>query len=826
MSQFPRFALIPQRPRKTSHKAFFARCRNMLASGLAALLFLVPLSFSTSAQESSGPKAPFSANGDSFILYRSENGEAVCRPATLAERSGMRGIEGRNLGLHPITHVNRELDSNSGTPSGGTNAVTATNLTIVLVATSQLDSFPDAKAAFIRAAAAWEAQIQSPVTIYVNVDYGPTDFGQPWDAGVLGATSSPSISSAYSTVRSNLITTASTAAETSLYSSLPASAVPTDLGNVSNVSVSSSIARAIGLLPANAASTDTRSSIGFNSTFQYDFDPSNGISSGRTDFEAVATHEIGHALGFVSRAGGTSLTAPTIWDLFRFRTGTTLGSFNTAQRIMTASGLQYFYAGSAEVALSTGGPNGDATGGDGNQSSHWKQASLNGGVYVGIMDPRIPAGVRRPITANDTVALNFLGFNLDNSNPPPPPPPPPAAPTNDNLASAQSLSGCSGSAAGTNVSATKEAGEPNHANNIGGKSVWYRWQSPSSSSVNITTAGSDFDTTLGVYTVNAQGTLALIAQNDDVNTNGGIYTSTVTFNATAGTTYMIAVDGYNDGSGAENGNITLNWSASNCTLPSNPIDGASFFVSQHYQDFLGRTADAGGLQYWSEQITGNSSNAPSPCVQGDTICENVRRISVSAAFFVENEFQRTGGFVYRFYAASYGTRPTYQQFNSDRALVFEGTGLEARKQAFAAAWIQRPEFIAAYPASLNTADSFVDAILLKVLTNSGVDLSSQRASLLNDYVVGGRAQVVRSVADNATFAQAEYNAAFVSMQYFGYLKRNPDDGGYNFWLGILNDRVPNNYRAMVCAFLTSTEYQQRFGTTITRSNNDCSFVGP
>jgi hypothetical protein len=174
---------------------------------------------------------------------------------------------------------------------------------------------------------------------------------------------------------------------------------------------------------------------------------------------------------------------------------------------------------------------------------------------------------------------------------------------------------------------------------------------------------------------------------------------------------------------------------------------------------------------------------------------------------------------------SYGTRPTFVQFKTDRALVFEGDGLEARKQSFAAAWVQRPEFLAKYPASLS-GSAFIDALLLTVQQNSGVNLSAQKASLLNDFNTGGRARVVRSVADNATLAQAEFNAAFVLMQYFGYLQRNPDDGGYQFWLGILNDRVPNNFRAMVCAFLTSAEYQQRFGSTVTRSNSDCAFVGP
>lgn len=60
------------------------------------------------------------------------------------------------------------------------------------------------------------------------------------------------------------------------------------------------------------------------------------------------------------------------------------------------------------------------------------------------------------------------------------------------------------------------------------------------------------------------------------------------------------------------------------------------------------------------------------------------------------------------------------------------------------------------------------------------------------------------------------------MQYFGYLRRDPDQGGYDFWLNVLENREPNNYRGMVCSFITSAEYQQRFGNTVTRINQDCS----
>ncbi len=85
-----------------------------------------------------------------------------------------------------------------------------------------------------------------------------------------------------------------------------------------------------------------------------------------------------------------------------------------------------------------------------------------------------------------------------------------------------------------------------------------------------------------------------------------------------------------------------------------------------------------------------------------------------------------------------------------------------------------------------------------------------------------RAQVLLDVIEIQEFKDREYNPAFVLMQYFGYLRRDPDQGGYLFWLDVLNNHEPNNFRGMVCAFLTSAEYQLRFGSSVTRSNQDCS----
>ncbi|HEY0407507.1 MAG TPA: DUF4214 domain-containing protein [Pyrinomonadaceae bacterium] len=269
------------------------------------------------------------------------------------------------------------------------------------------------------------------------------------------------------------------------------------------------------------------------------------------------------------------------------------------------------------------------------------------------------------------------------------------------------------------------------------------------------------------------------------------------------------------------GALTVDFPEASAT--ANPIDDAQFFVRQHYLDFLNRQPDAGGLQYWSEQITGNATNTPPPCAAGDRACENNRRAQVSAAFFVENEFQQTGYFVYRLYKASFNRQPTFNEFSADRAKVSGGSDTEAKKQALADEWTQRPAFLALYPTTLSP-EQFVNKLFdTAQLFPYTAERNQLAADLRNN--VKTRAQVLRAVIEITEFVNREYNPAFVLMQYFGYLKRNADPGGYQFWLDVVNNRVTNNYLAMVCAFITSTEYQQRFGPVITHSNSDCSTVG-
>jgi CubicO group peptidase (beta-lactamase class C family) len=263
----------------------------------------------------------------------------------------------------------------------------------------------------------------------------------------------------------------------------------------------------------------------------------------------------------------------------------------------------------------------------------------------------------------------------------------------------------------------------------------------------------------------------------------------------------------------------------------NPIEGDSFFVRQHYLDFLGREPESAGLEFWRNNIAVCGS---------DMGCRDVKKINTSAAFFLSMEFQGTGYFAQRLYKASYGDATStsnvdgthqiavpairFNEFLAETAALGQGvivgqdgwaTVLENNKQAFTAAFVERSRFLSALPATMTPAD-FVDALNRN---SGGRLLQPERDQLVNDLASGvkSRAQVLRAVADDEDLIRAELNRAFVLMQYFGYLRRNPNDPqdtdhtGYDFWLTKLN-RFNGDYAnaEMVKAFLDSGEYRARF----------------
>jgi hypothetical protein len=243
----------------------------------------------------------------------------------------------------------------------------------------------------------------------------------------------------------------------------------------------------------------------------------------------------------------------------------------------------------------------------------------------------------------------------------------------------------------------------------------------------------------------------------------------------------------------------------------NPLDQPQFFVRQHYLDFLSRDADSDGLNYWT---------GPLNSCAGNVLCLNHAHTSVSAAFFISLEFQDTGYYVYRTYRASYGRRPIFDEFAADRARVVGNPDLAASKQALASDFVTRPAFLLQYSSGI-TPELYVD----QLNANTGGSLTQGQRDALVNGMKGGtetRATVLRQIADNPVFFQREYNPAFVLMQYFGYLRRDPDQAGYDFWLSVLNRTNPGNFNGMVCSFLTAGEYQLRFSPVVTRNDQECS----
>jgi photosystem II stability/assembly factor-like uncharacterized protein len=252
---------------------------------------------------------------------------------------------------------------------------------------------------------------------------------------------------------------------------------------------------------------------------------------------------------------------------------------------------------------------------------------------------------------------------------------------------------------------------------------------------------------------------------------------------------------------------------------------AAFFVRQHYLDFLGREPDADGLAHWTGQTTFCGNPNPEIC-----------RVNVSASFFLAIEFQETSYLAYKTHKAAFGNlsgKPvplTFLSMLSDSRRLGDGVEVGvgdwfARLQANKAAYFDRfaasTAFTTRYPPTMSH-EQFVGALN----ANAGNALDAgERQTLVNELLSGAktRAQALRRVAEDGDFHAAEQNRAFVLMQYFGYLRRDPDavgfDGnpdpqflGYNHWLTKLNEHNGNFVNAeMVRSFIISIEYGQRFG---------------
>jgi Tol biopolymer transport system component len=250
--------------------------------------------------------------------------------------------------------------------------------------------------------------------------------------------------------------------------------------------------------------------------------------------------------------------------------------------------------------------------------------------------------------------------------------------------------------------------------------------------------------------------------------------------------------------------------------PNNPIDDARFFVRQHYVDFLNREPDPAGLAFWMNEITSCGTDAR---------CLDIKRQHVSAAFFLSIEFQETGYFILRYWilnpynsenpSAGFLGFARYAQEVS-RGVVVGQAGwqerLEANKRAFIQRFFDDDRIVLDFG---RTDDEYVDLLFQYVREFAGVTLpQAERDALVAGLRAGieTRPTVFRRVLENEQFKRGFFNQAFVLMQYYGYLRRDPDEAGYFFWLNKL-DRFGGDYIAaeMVKAFIISGEYRNRFG---------------
>src|SRR5260370_426305 len=227
----------------------------------------------------------------------------------------------------------------------------------------------------------------------------------------------------------------------------------------------------------------------------------------------------------------------------------------------------------------------------------------------------------------------------------------------------------------------------------------------------------------------------------------------------------------------------------------NPIDNTDFFVRQQYLDFLGREPDPPGFAGWTSTINN--------CSGDTTQCD---RIHVSQLFFQAAEFQSRGYFVYRFYNVAFGRKPDYAEFVPDLASVsgfLDVNQLEAAKVAFIAGVMARPAFASQYNSLSNSG--YVDALI----NTAQVNLSNRQSMIdsLNNSTLT-RAQVLRQIVESNEVSTKYNHQAYAVMEYFGYLRRQPD-AFYLQWIQVLD--TTNDPRGMVTGFVNSSEYRSRFG---------------
>jgi hypothetical protein len=331
-----------------------------------------------------------------------------------------------SLAGHLLDNVFVPITAGAGHAQISEGAVPPQNLgtfDIVIVPGAALAGNAAALAAFNRAALAWEARIADPITVTINADLAPLG------AGIIGSTSSMILQGSFNTIRNAMVADSADEADDTIVASLPTAAqflatVPASPASSlsGNVLGTKANLKALGFPDLDALFGVSDGSITFSTNFSFDFDNSDGVGAGLMDFETVAAHEIGHALGFFSivdsvNAGQTSIS-PNTMDLFRFANNTandptTAADFTTFARNLVpgVDAINDEINGAIpELRMSTGLTTAFA-GTDGRQASHFKADELTGN-FIGIMDPTLSYGQYYGPQNTDMRVLDLIGYEI------------------------------------------------------------------------------------------------------------------------------------------------------------------------------------------------------------------------------------------------------------------------------------------------------------------------------------------------------------------------------------------------------------------------------
>jgi hypothetical protein len=347
----------------------------------------------------------------------------------------------------------------------------------------------------------------------------------------------------------------------------------------------------------------------------------------------------------------------------------------------------------------------------------------------------------------------------------------------------------------------------------------------------LASAKCDYTTFMGTLKFAANQTTATldVPITQDAFTEGPESFTVTLSNATSGATLTVPT--------------TATVTISDSTSPAaNAIDDNTIFVRQQYHDFLNREPDAAGLAFWVNGLNECNNVATRPPGQTQAQCLETRRILTSSAFFLSIEFMQTGTFVRSFYVAALNrpsppsanatdNMPGFGEWLRDTQAVQRGVvvgqgswqaTLDANRLAFMQDFVMRPEFVGLYPTT-DTPTQYLNKLYSHALSRSPATAELNAglaffggAATAND--PAARGQALLQVTQASDFVSREMPRAFVQMEYFGYLRRNPNDPpdndftGYNFWLNKLNAFNGDFFASeMVKAFINSAEYRHRFG---------------